>query len=53
MVGIYHIVYSNANNQINFKIIGIFEFINYILSVSILKIAKLGHPVLVKKNQRN
>ena len=51
IIGIYHIVYSNANNQINFKIIGIFKFIDYIISVSILKIAKLGHPVLVKKTK--
>ena len=31
------------------KKIGIFEFIDYITVVSILKIAKLGHPVLIKK----
>ena len=49
--GIYHIVYCNANNQINFKIIGILKFIDYMFIVSILKIAKLGHPVLVKKTQ--
>ena len=29
--------------------IGIFKFIDYIIKVSILKIARLGHPVLVKK----
>ena len=29
--------------------IGIFKFIDYIIYVSILKIARLGHPVLVKK----
>ncbi len=50
-MGIYHIVYYNANNQINFKTIGIFKFIDYILIVSILKIAKLGHPVLLKKTK--
>jgi peptide deformylase len=50
-MGTYHIVYCNANNQINFKMIGIFKFNNYIFIVSILKIAKLGHPILVKKTK--
>ena len=45
----YHKLILNANTEICLKNIGIKFIYDYIFSVAILKIAKLGHPVLIKK----